>query len=101
MTKERTVTARFVRLPNTKITRAKIDPVNHRAKFRFKARGKSKGFQCALVKRKKHKQPKPHFSRCRSPKEYSGLAPGHYTFFVRALNAGGPDPTPAKTRFKL
>src|SRR5205085_613022 len=28
------------------------------------------------------------------------LALGHYTFFVRAFNAGGPDPTPAKKSFK-
>ena len=101
---DRTVAARFVLLPNTKITEAKIDPANNRAKFKFKARGKSTGFQCALVKakkHKKHKKAKPHFSSCRSPKTYTGLAPGGYTFLVRAFNAGGPDPTPAKKSFKL
>ena len=101
MTAERTVTARFALLPNTKITKAKIDPANQRAKFKFKARGKSKGFQCALVKAKKHKKPKAHFSRCSSPKTYTSLAPGRYTFRVRAFNAGGPDPTPAKKSFRL
>ena len=101
MTADRTVTARFALLPNTKITKAKIDPANQRAKFKFKALGKSTGFRCALVKAKKHKKPKPHFSRCHSPKTYAGLAPGRYTFLVRAFNAGGPDRTPAKKRFRL
>ena len=100
LTADRTVTARFALLPpNTKITKAKIDKAHHRAKFKFKARGKSTGFQCALVK--KHKKANPHFSSCRSPKTHTGLAPGGYTFFVRAFNAGGPDPTPAKRSFKL
>ena len=36
-----------------------------------------------------------------APKSYTGLAHGRYTFFVRAFNAGGPDPTPAKKSFKL
>ena len=102
MTADRTVTARFVLLPpNTKITKAKIDKAHHRAKFKFKARGKATGFKCALVKAKKHKKARPHFSSCRSPKTYTGLAPGAYTFLVRAFNTSGPDPTPAKKRFKL
>ena len=101
MTAERTVTARFLLLPDTKITKAAIDPAQRRAAFKFKARGKSKGFQCALVKAKKNKKPKPHFSRCRSPKTYKNLAPGRYTFRVRAFNAGGPDPSPAKKSFKV
>ena len=105
MIAERTVTARFELLPDTKITKSKIDKTNRRAKFKFKARGKSTGFQCALVKKHKkggkHKKPKPHFSSCRSPKTFKGLAAGGYTFLVRAFNAGGPDPTPAKKSFKL
>ena len=102
MTADRTVTARFVLLPpNTKITKAKIDKSHHRAKFKFKALGKSTGFRCALVKAKKHKKPKPHYSSCRSPETYKGLAPGGYSFLVRAFNAGGADRTPAKKSFKL
>jgi len=105
MTADRTVTARFGLLPNTKITKAEIDQALGRAKFKFKALGKSTGFRCALVKKhknaKKHKKAKPHFSRCRSPKTYTGLAPGGYTFLVRAFNAGRPDPTPAKKSFKI
>ena len=102
MTAARTITARFALLPpNTKITKTTIDKSHRSAKFKFKALGTSKGFRCALVKAKKHKKPKPHYSSCRSPKTYTGLAPGHYTFLVRAFNAGGPDPTPAKKSFSL
>ena len=97
MTKERTVAAHFALLPDTKITKAKIDAARQRAKFRFKAAGSATGFQCALAKNHR----KPHFSSCHSPKTYKGLAAGRYTFRVRALNAGGPDPTPAKRKFKL
>jgi hypothetical protein len=51
------------------------------------------GFQCALVK--------PSFSACRSPKTYKHLKPGKYTFEVRAFNAAGADPTPAKKSFTI
>ena len=101
LTTDRTVPARFALLPNTKITKAKINKAHHRARFKFKALGKSTGFKCALVKGKKHKKPKPHFASCRSPKTYKGLAPGGYTFLVRAFNAGGPDRTPAKQSFRF
>lgn len=101
MTAERAVTAHFALLPNTKITEAKIDAAHQRATFKFKSRGKATGFQCALVRAKKHRKPKPHFSHCRSPRTYKSLAPGRYTFLVRAVNAGGPDPTPANKKFRL
>jgi predicted phage tail protein len=55
------------------------------------------GFQCAL--RKKGKSAK--FSACKSPKAYSGLAAGTYTFLVRAFNLAGPDPTPATKTFTI
>jgi hypothetical protein len=47
------------------------------------------------------KTPKPSFAACSSPKKYSGLKAGSYTFLVRASNSGGADPTPAKKSFKL
>jgi hypothetical protein len=51
------------------------------------------GLQCALVK--------PSFSACRSRKTYKHLKPGKYTFEVRAFNAAGADPTPAKKSFTI
>jgi hypothetical protein len=42
------------------------------------------------------------FASCSSPKAYSALADGTYTFAVRALNAAGkPDPTPATRSFTV
>ena len=79
--------------PGTKITKAKISSKHHTAKFSFKAIGTATGFQCALVK--------PSFSACRSPKTYKHLKPGKYTFEVRAFNAAGAEPTPAKKSFRI
>ena len=94
--------------PGTKISKVKISKVkisskHHQAKFSFKAIGRSSGFQCALVKKPKkhHKKPKPHFARCKSPKTYKHLKAGKYTFEVRAFNAAGADPTPAKKSFTI
>jgi hypothetical protein len=104
MSADRSVAASFRLLPpGTKITKSKISSKHHMAKFSFKAIGTATGFQCALVKTPKarHKKPKPSFSSCRSPKTYKHLKPGKYTFEVRALNAGGRDPTPAKKSFTI
>jgi hypothetical protein len=82
--------------PNTKIAKAKINPSKGLATFTFTASGEKTGFQCALVT--KHK--KARFRHCSSPKTYKRLKPGNYTFEVRAVGAGGPDPSPAKKKFK-
>ncbi len=72
--------------PGVRITRAKINSAGRQAKFSFKALGKASSIQCALVKRtKRHRHPKPRFAKCRSPKAYRKLAPGNYTFEVRAV----------------
>jgi hypothetical protein len=84
-------------LPDTKITKVKIDRTKGRARFRFRAAGQATSFQCALTK--KHR--KPSFRNCRSPKAYRGLGHGRYLFEVRAVGPAGPDPTPAKRRFRL
>jgi hypothetical protein len=89
--------------PGTKITKAKISSKHHQAAFSFKAIGTATRFQCALVRTPKahHKKPKPTFKACRSPKTYKHLKPGKYTFEVRALNAAGANPTPAKKSFTI
>jgi hypothetical protein len=83
--------------PDTKISKAKVNSARRKAKFRFRAIGSSTGFQCALAKG--HRKPK--FKQCSSPKTYKHLKKGRYTFEVRALGSAGPDPTPAKRRFKI
>ncbi|HEX3563406.1 MAG TPA: hypothetical protein VHU24_11255 [Solirubrobacterales bacterium] len=100
MSAAKSVTATFKAVPgapNTKIGRAKVDSSAGKATFKFSASGQSTGFRCALVN--KHKKPK--FKSCKSPKTYKKLKPGKYTFEVRAVGRGGPDPSPAKTKFKI
>ncbi|MGC4121205.1 MAG: hypothetical protein QM765_42835 [Myxococcales bacterium] len=41
------------------------------------------------------------FAACTSPKSYAGLTDGSHEFQVRAVNAGGPDATPAAYTFQL
>ncbi len=84
--------------PQTKLLKAQIDARKGSASFRFKGSGNLKGFQCALASGKRKK---PKFRSCRSPKSYRNLAPGSYTFKVRAVGPGGPDATPAKKRFTI
>lgn len=86
----------------TRVTKAKLSQKNHTAKFSFKAIGAKTGFQCALVKKPKkhHKQAKPSFSSCHSPKTYKHLKAGKYTFEVRAVNDGKTG-TPASKSFKI
>jgi hypothetical protein len=47
------------------------------------------------------KRPRPHFSHCLAPKLFKHLAPGHYTFKVRALDVLGADAMPAKRHFTI
>jgi hypothetical protein len=82
--------------PGTKVTKAKISSKHQQATFSFKAIGTATGFQCALVK-----QPKATFKPCESPKTYKHLKRGKYTFEVRAFNAAGAEPTPAKKSFTI
>lgn len=108
MTSNQQVTATFAKvLPHTKLRHAKISAKRHQAKFSFSGTNAT-GFQCALVKaasakggKKKHKHQKPSFKSCRSPKTYKHLKAGHYTFYVRAVNAAGRDPHPAKHTFTI
>ena len=87
--------------PIAKITRAKISSKLGTATFSFKAIGFATGFRCALVTRRRHhKQPKPHFSSCNSPKTYKHLTSGRYAFEVGALSAAR-DGTPASKSFTI
>jgi Tol biopolymer transport system component len=83
--------------PNTKITKSTISSRHHHATFKFVAIGTATGFQCALEKG----GAAATFKGCRSPKRYSSVRKGSYTFEVRALNGNLADPTPATKRFKI
>ncbi len=105
ITTDESVAATFARVPppNTKITSSAISSKHSRATFKFVAIGSASGFQCALTKAPKphHRSSRPSFSACRSPRSYTHLQAGSYTFLVRAFNAAGPDPTPASKTFTI
>jgi hypothetical protein len=105
MSANQAVAAAFARLgiPDTKITKATISAKKRSAAFKFKATGTATAFQCALVKQAKahHKKAKVAFKRCGTPKRYTHLKSGRYTFSVRAVGANGADKTPATKSFKI
>jgi hypothetical protein len=85
-----------------RITKSTINAKHHTASFSFTANGVS-GYQCELIPptRKRHKQPKVSFSSCTSPKSYSHLKAGRYTFEVEGVNSAGADKRPASKTFKI
>jgi uncharacterized delta-60 repeat protein len=86
--------------PETEIFKAEIAASRGRATFFYTALGNDASwlFQCALLSRPTSK---PKFRNCGGSKRYSHLKPGRYTFEVRAVGVAGPDPTPAKRRFRI
>jgi hypothetical protein len=83
--------------PDTKITKARINPGQGKATFRFKTIGNANRLQCALVRG--HRDPK--FRGCTSPKTYRDLKSGRYKFETRAVTRVGPDATPAIKKFRI
>jgi hypothetical protein len=110
MDQARSVTATF-ELPKpskTKIKAAKVNGAKRSATFSFEASGTVSGFECRLSapkskkgKGKAHPSAAIKFSKCASPKTYKHLKPGGYTFEVRAFNAAGHDPKPARRAFRV
>ncbi len=95
--------------PSTRLKKAKIDSGKGTASFTFTGEGVISGFACELVRpapkgarpSKGAKRGKPKFTPCKSPKTYSHLVPGAYTFKVEATGAGGADQTPAVRKFRV
>lgn len=78
--------------PQTKIVKGRARP--HAARFVFKSDQPGSDFLCKL-------DGKP-FDLCRSPKKYTGLAPGKHVFWVRAVDpTGRVDLSPAKKKFMV
>jgi hypothetical protein len=93
---DRSVSARFTRVPppNTRITRLRVK--GHKATARFKATGGTgrSSFTCKLDKGR--------FRPCRSPKTYRGLKAGRHTLSVRAKDSlRRTDATPARRTFRI
>jgi uncharacterized protein YjbI with pentapeptide repeats len=79
--------------PDTSIDSARIRSAKSKAKFRFSSTQDGSTFQCSLDGK--------DFSRCSSPKEYTGLRRGHHTFQVKASHQGLTDFSPAKKKFEI
>jgi len=78
--------------PDTSIGTKPNNPTNQpSASFTFSGTLNPTGFECKL----EPEGTQEAFAACTSPKSYTGLAPGRYTFSVRAMNASGLDPSPA------
>ncbi|HEX5475236.1 MAG TPA: DUF4082 domain-containing protein [Vicinamibacterales bacterium] len=80
--------------PDTTITAAPPALGNSRSvTLQFTSTQSGSTFQCALDA--------SAFAACASPKSYASLADGSHTFSVRALDAGGADPTPATAAWTI
>ena len=89
-------------LPGTRIAKAKIEKPKGKATFRFEGTDETRSFQCKLIRPPaKGHQAKARFVACSKKTVFKHLAPGPYTLQVRALNAVGADPTPAKRHFTI
>jgi hypothetical protein len=74
--------------PDTTITSGPSGSVSATtASFAFSSSEAGSTFECSLDG--------APFGACTSPKDYPALANGEHTFRVRAIGAGGTDPTPA------
>jgi hypothetical protein len=90
--------------PNTRVVVEQISARLRRARFHFTATGLATGFRCALVRlpsRRGARIPSPRYSRCPSTKTFTGLKPGTYVVYVRAVGPGGVDASPARHTFKV
>jgi hypothetical protein len=94
-------------IPDTKLLkgpakRLKAKGAKATVKFAFSATVPGSTFQCKLIKPTvgKKKKPKAAFAGCRSPKILK-LTPGKYRFAVRAIDAGGVDPSPVERTFAV
>lgn len=114
MSQDQTVTATFGPPVGTAITKSNVNSRKKRATFSFAAPGAITGFECELIRPKpKRKHGKGHkhpakasraaakFAACPSTKAYKHLAPGRYTFKVRALDILGADANPANRKFQI
>jgi hypothetical protein len=80
--------------PRTTLGSRKVRSSARTASFGFRADEAVAGFRCRLDAGK--------VTSCRSPKTYSGLAPGRHVFRVYAVDrAGNADATPAIARFAI
>jgi hypothetical protein len=89
--------------PWTKLKAVSLHRATGRATFHFASEAGA-DFECRLQRigrRGGHSPALGRFKPCASPRTYGHLAHGRYRFQVRAVNASGPDRSPAGDRFTL
>jgi outer membrane protein assembly factor BamB len=89
--------------PWTKLKAVSLHRAVGRVTFRFASEAAA-DFECRLQrigKRGAHSPAPAPFKPCASPRTYRHLTHGRYRFQVRAVNASGPDRSPAGKRFTL
>jgi hypothetical protein len=79
--------------PETTIDKGPKKTRKARPKFHFSSNDPSASFQCKLDKRQ--------FVACASPFTTTKLRPGKHKLQVRAIGAGGVDPSPAVRKFRV
>jgi outer membrane protein assembly factor BamB len=87
--------------PRTKLAAVTLRRAAGLATFRFTSEPGAR-FECRLQGIRKGGAPEPaRFRSCKSPRTYRHLTPGRYRFQVRAVNAAGPDRSPAGRGFTI
>ncbi|MFL5822651.1 MAG: choice-of-anchor Q domain-containing protein [Solirubrobacteraceae bacterium] len=81
--------------PSITITSHSVSSRRHRATFKFTTQNAT-ATQCALAKG----SAAPRYSSCVTPKTYTRLTKGSYTFFARAVGPGGAS-VPARHSFSI
>jgi hypothetical protein len=86
-------------VPDTKVTKGPTETTKSTVKYLFTSTDATATFECRLKGKGVHTVQLKQFNPCSSPKKYKKLAPGHYTFLVRAVSVAGlVDPSPAKVK---
>jgi hypothetical protein len=89
-------------VPDTKVTKGPTQTKKSTVKYSFTSTVAGSTFECRLKGKGVKTVQDKTFQPCTSPKKYKKLAPGKYTFLVRAIStAGTVDATPAKVKLKV
>ena len=86
-------------VPDTKVTKGPTQTKKSTVKYSFASPDATATFECRLKGKGVHTVQLKRFNPCSSPQKYKKLAPGHYTFQVRAVSTSGKvDATPATVK---
>lgn len=87
--------------PRTHVRSARVNSRGRTAVFVLRASGRARGFQCALVRRRGARFPRPHYARCSAHVSYRHLRLGSFRFYARAFGPGGVERVPVVINFRV